>query len=177
MYDSFLYLVLYRIIMEGQFWRMLTLYNLGCILCWLIFFRNNKFIFDFVATLSLFIFIGYAIAIGVYGYQDALLPMYRAVYRRIGIQPPLWLIVIVDVCIHVGPVVYFGIPRDYRAIFAGYILIAVWYTVVRTYVHELYVLPSAKGTCVRDTLVYFAAPLLSIALMLGAGTAKPTLVP
>lgn len=106
---------------------------------------------------------GYIIAIVTHGYF--VVPMYTIIFKRIfgaTFEPPLPLIVVTDLAVHVVPVILFGIPSHFRSYVFACLFVATWYTIVRKELEEIYIIPHSP-VYKRDIIVY-GGLLLSICI-------------
>lgn len=137
---------------KANIFLMMTTYNLALITIYYALHHPPRWLHQLIASLSLIIFAGYVLALAVYGYF--VIPMYEHIFDRYFVATSNRVVIIaIDLIVHVLPVILFGIPSDpYIFVFAC-AFVATWYSIVRTKLQEIYLLPD-DATKTRDMIVY-----------------------
>lgn len=105
---------------------------------------------EFVTSSSVFVFIGWALVIIFYGYNQVI-KFYRLHLNDSCMRIPL--IVLIDFICHVLPVIVLGFPHDPIMFAAAACTVIVWYILVRHHIPKMYYLP-IEHLVYRDAIVF-----------------------
>lgn len=110
---------------------MFTVYNLAalCIFQW-----SPPWLQELTRANSLLILIA-MILVWTSGH---IIEVYRELQASIGITLPLPVIAVIDILVHVGPVLLLSMPDDPLYVAAAFALLCTWYVLVRNKIGEIY---------------------------------------
>jgi len=142
---------------------MFTVYNLVIVAA----SASLPAIVEFAKATSLLVFIGWFCVVLTHEYNQIISYFDSTFIKLTGHKLNKNMTTLLDIVVHAGPVLLLGLPMNPTMFAAGFGVVCVWYTMVRSNLHDIYYpVIQKEHVYIRDFMVYGIGSLLTIGLHL-----------
>ena len=138
--------------MDKYMFKRLTTYNVIATICAVMIKKEvPNAVLDVVRTTSLCMAASVYLIYVLYGIGAVI-----AHYRRLFPGLPTYLLIVIDLVIHLLPVIVLGLPTLLLPVVIGYGIVAAWYLLVREHIHAMYI--DEMKVKVSDLIIFTYLP-------------------